>query len=260
MEDPIVGAGVADRSHSLILEALGRAAVAPAADGLPLLAAKGEAGLFPATAQAKPLADRCKDQGWLETVRTEAKGKNQSEFCRLTEKGRHYLLEQVSPKHLLEDYLRTLEGRQDDIEKLTRHLDQMRQSLANMQTMIAGVLPALAAPLTHGASMNGTLTTPVPKPAAPKNCDRLIAEIKQTLAEWHAAAVASEDCPLPELFRRVGLLGGAASIGQFHDSLRQLDDDRQVYLHPWTAPLYAMPEPSFALMIGHEIAYYASLR
>ena len=50
------------------------------------------------------------------------------------------------------------------------------------------------------------------------------------------------------------------SIGQFHDGLRELHDREQVYLHPWTGPLYAMPEPAFALLIGHEIAYYASQR
>jgi hypothetical protein len=39
-----------------------------------------------------------------------------------------------------------------------------------------------------------------------------------------------------------------------------LHDREQVYLHPWTGPLYAMPEPAFALLIGHEVAYYANLR
>ena len=39
-----------------------------------------------------------------------------------------------------------------------------------------------------------------------------------------------------------------------------MHDDREVYLHPWTGPLYALPQPPFALMVGHEIDYYASLR
>ena len=28
----------------------------------------------------------------------------------------------------------------------------------------------------------------------------------------------------------------------------------------WTGPLYAIPEPPLALLVGHEIAYYASPR
>ena len=50
------------------------------------------------------------------------------------------------------------------------------------------------------------------------------------------------------------------SVGLFHDALRQLHEDHQVYLHPWTGPLYALPEPAFALLVGHEVAYYASIR
>ena len=34
----------------------------------------------------------------------------------------------------------------------------------------------------------------------------------------------------------------------------------KIYLHPWTGPLYDIPEPPYALLIGHEIAYYASIR
>jgi hypothetical protein len=65
------------------------------------------------------------------------------------------------------------------------------------------------------------------------------------------------DCPLPELYRR---LPSAPSIGQFHDQLRRLHEVQEIYLHPWTGPLYDLPEPALALLVGHEIAYYASIR
>jgi hypothetical protein len=83
--------------------------------------------------------------------------------------------------------------------------------------------------------------------------------VKARLAEWHAAAGSSQDCPLPDLYRKLESKN-EVSVGLFHDALRQLHDDHQVYLHPWTGPLYALPEPAFALLIGHEIAYYASIR
>jgi hypothetical protein len=108
--------------------------------------------------------------------------------------------------------------------------------------------------------MNGSagLLAP-PPPSATTATDALIAEVKAKLAEWHAASGTSQDCPLPELFRRLAP-ESPVSIGQFHDCLRRLHDDHQVYLHPWTGPLYALPEPAFALLVGHEIAYYASVR
>ena len=50
------------------------------------------------------------------------------------------------------------------------------------------------------------------------------------------------------------------TIGQFHDSLRRLHEMEKIYLHPWTGPLYEIPEPACALLVGHEVAYYASVR
>ena len=62
-----------------------------------------------------------------------------------------------------------------------------------------------------------------------------------------------------DLYRKLES-GNQVSVGLFHDALRQLHDDHQLYLHPWTGPLYALPEPAFALLVGHEVAYYASQR
>ncbi len=67
------------------------------------------------------------------------------------------------------------------------------------------------------------------------------------------------DCPLPELFRALALTDGP-TIGQFHDCLRKLYSDGTVAFTAWAGPLYALPEPQYALMIGHGIAYYASLK
>jgi hypothetical protein len=50
------------------------------------------------------------------------------------------------------------------------------------------------------------------------------------------------------------------TIGHFHDTLRQLHEEEKIYLHPWSGPLYEIPEPPYAVLIGHEVAYYASTR
>jgi hypothetical protein len=70
----------------------------------------------------------------------------------------------------------------------------------------------------------------------------------------------SDDCPLPELYQKASEMVPGLTIGHFHDGLRQLHDRQQIYLHPWTGPLYDLPQPPYALLIGHEIAYYASRR
>jgi hypothetical protein len=83
--------------------------------------------------------------------------------------------------------------------------------------------------------------------------------IRVTLEAWHRCG-ALGDCPLPELFRRLRDALPSLTIGQFHDRLRLLHHEGAIYLHPWTGPLYELPEPAIALLVGHEIAYYASLR
>jgi hypothetical protein len=67
------------------------------------------------------------------------------------------------------------------------------------------------------------------------------------------------DCTLPELFRALAL-SDDFTIGEFHDCLRKLDADGTISLPAWTGPLYALPEPQYALLIGHSVAYFASLR
>ena len=105
--------------------------------------------------------------------------------------------------------------------------------------------------------MNGTATLPAPPPA---DTDELAGAVLTHLADWAASAGAGQDCPLPELYRALTPREPPPSIGAFHDCLRRLHADGRVYLHPWTGPLYTLPEPAYALLVGHNVAYYASTR
>jgi hypothetical protein len=105
--------------------------------------------------------------------------------------------------------------------------------------------------------MNGTATLPAPPKA---DLDDLAGAVLTHLADWAASAAAGQDCPLPELYRALTPRETPPTIGEFHDCLRRLHAARRVYLHPWTGPLYALPEPALALLVGHEVAYYASIK
>ena len=176
-----------------------------------------------------------------------------------------YLLSQVSPRQVLEDFVRALETRQQQSDELLDLAQQMQQSLEALKTNVEKVLQQVHQ--TEGSAERGgtesvfspassaTTMRRIPRrpPSAPGTAlhDAVLAE----LTRWQHSG-ASEDCPLPHLYRQVS----APSIGQFHDALRQLHDREKIYLHPWTGPLYDIPEPPYALLIGHEIAYYASIR
>jgi hypothetical protein len=237
MEGPL-----ADKASQLLLAGLGRAAAEPA--GLPLHARKGAKGLFAGTAAGKLAAQRSKDEGYLQIVGTETRGKSALEICALTDKGLAHLLSQVSPKQVLEDFIRAVESRQAQLNELVGAARQMQTGLDTLKLAAENVLRQVHAPVT-APSINGTHAA---------NLDLL-----PLLVRWQESG-AAEDCPLPELFRQACVAAPHLTVGSFHDALRRLHDQQQIYLHPWTGPLYAIPEPPFALLVGHEIAYYASAR
>jgi hypothetical protein len=89
--------------------------------------------------------------------------------------------------------------------------------------------------------------------------ESLLQSLRKHLESWQAAE-SLEDCPLPELYHSARRACATLTIGLFHDGIRTLHERKQIYLHPWTGPLYEIPEPALALLVGHEIAYYASMR
>jgi DNA-binding PadR family transcriptional regulator len=271
---------VADKTTQQITDALAKAAAHP--HGLPLYAGKADAGLFPNTSAAKPAAQKCLADSLIRVISTDTpKGKSPRDLYALTESGWEFLLAQVNPKQVLEDFVRVLEARQGEVGELLDVARRMADSLQGLKDAVSRVLPAVSearvpVPGEPGVSATGCAreaaeTTPSltlrvhpelePEPVAVAVLEAapeadLAPAILARLADWHGPT----DCTLPELFRSLSLLEPAPTIGQFHDCLRSLHADGAIALHSWTGPLYALPEPAFALLVGHGIAYYASLR
>lgn len=254
---------MADKSTQLILDALSQAMADPA--GVPLHGSKAAPGLFAGNASGKQAAQRCKDEGYLRVVRTDTRGKAVHEICALTDKGLAYLLSQASPKQVLEDFVRALEARQNQVGELVAIARQTQASFDALKSTAETVLQSVGSVQTVVNARNGdapangkTGATPSAHRAQP-TANTGTTAILAHLAQWHAGG-ASEDCPLPELYRALQRTDAGLSIGHFHDGLRQLHEQGQIYLHPWTGPLYDIPEPPFALLVGHDIAYYVSCR
>jgi hypothetical protein len=228
----------------MLLDGLSRAVADPA--GVPLFGGKSAPGLFATNASGKAVARRCLDDGLLRVVRTETKGKASLDVCAITDKGLAHLLGQVSPKQVLEDFIRALEAKQSQAGELLMIARHMQAGLDALKLTAERVLQQLHHPAASAnGSANGSETWP--------------GDVLSCLGRRQEAGV-SEDCPLPELFRHARQSSPGLTIGHFHDGLRRLLDAGHIYLHPWTGPLYALPEPPYALLVGHEIAYYASKR
>jgi hypothetical protein len=130
-----------------------------------------------------------------------------------------------------------------------------RQELAELGKRAAGCQQYLAR-LSSAVELtftNRNATTPAATgTAVAENANATL----ECLQAWRDAG----DCPLPVLFKNVQAVCPGLSSGAFHDALRLLSDRSAIHLHPWTGPLYELPEPTLALLSGHEIAYYASVR
>jgi hypothetical protein len=248
---------VADRSTQLILGALTQALAM--AEALPLHGSRSNPGLFPTSAAGKAAAARCQQEGWLTP---------DSEGCLITEKGVRFLLGQVSPRRVLEDLVRVLETRQEEVTELLANVQRVQTSLEGLRANAERVLAHIEAPPTtdeveHKLPANLTRLMQQflsqreePSPAVSNGSpgDAILAVLRQ----WPTGA--NEDCSLPELYRKASEKCPGLTVGAFHDCLRDLSSRECIHLHPWTGPLYGMPEPPFALMDGHTVAYYASLR
>lgn len=272
---------VADKLTHLIVEALTRAAAE--AGGLPLYASKSDPGLFPNTSAAKPAAQKCLADDLLRVTGTDPKSRSPRDLYGLTEKGWEFLLAAVNPRQVLEDFVRVLETRQGEVGELLATARRMAESLQGLREAVAKVLPVVSAarvqrptPLTL---LPGGRGEPVlacvnrasegEQPASSEFSPSLqkggwgvglAPELAPAILAHLADHRGPTDCTLPELFRAVAAAGPAPSIGEFHDCLRELHAGGAVALHSWTGPLYALPEPQYALLVGHGIAYYASLR
>ena len=95
------------------------------------------------------------------------------------------------------------------------------------------------------------------RPVAPAASDALIADVRARLAEWHAATDCVPGLPAPGPVPEAGIPRPGEHRPASTTPCGSSTTDHQVYLHPWTGPLYALPEPAFALLVGHEVAYYA---
>ncbi len=64
---------------------------------------------------------------------------------------------------------------------------------------------------------------------------------------------------LPQVFERVRAQHPHLTLGQFHDGLRRLQDEKRIRLGPYTQALATLDDPRNALFLDREVKYYVEL-
>ena len=133
---------MADRKL-LLLNGLRRALAEPS--GLPLYAGKSAAGLFPSTQPGKQAAQRCLDDGLLRQNPTDP------QLYSLSETGLDWLLQQTSPREVLDDMVRALEARQAETSALVETARRINQAITPPEPDIAS--SSVAASMINSCSI-----------------------------------------------------------------------------------------------------------
>jgi hypothetical protein len=232
-------------SQDVIVQGLQRALAEPT--GLPLFASKNTPGLFAKNAAGKAAAQQCREKGWLATARGDVETEGKAERFVLSELGMSHLLEQTDAKPVLEAVLQALQRCQSKIHDWIEQVQKSHQYFEALRTTTYRVLEQVQRP--------GAMAPTWERNQPARNLGELIID---RLRDWQNSGKLG-DCPMTEIYYA---LQPYAKItpGQFHDALRELHEQGKVYLHPWTGPLYELPQPPLSLLVGHEVAYYVSLR
>jgi len=223
-------------THDELLNAgLGRAVACP--QGLALVAGRG--GMFPASASGREAARLAQERGFVRTLTDQRNAKESARLWTVSEAGLAHWLEQSNPRRAVEALADAIRGCRQEFADLGKSADRCREHLSRLSSAVDTALGNSKDPVSVTTKAGATEPTKA---------------ILESLRAWRDAG----DCPLPLLFEKAKVACPDISLGAFHDALRALRDRAAIHLHPWTGPLYELPEPAAAFLIGHEIAYYAS--
>jgi hypothetical protein len=213
-------------------------------------------GIFNGSSQPiKKAAQLCLDEKWLmPTGEYDGTGRTRKETYRVTEVGAKAAIERSEPVQLLKQTLAATQAiansrdellhRQEELlQALQKQQEETQRSMARQQTLIETALKRLQMPASQPLSNNNGQVTSWHTEAL---------QYLQAYQTQHIQAF----CSLPDLYANIVQKHGA-SIGQFHDGIRDLVQKKQVRLHPFTGARFALDREEYALMAGKEIMFYA---
>ncbi|MFM8275104.1 MAG: hypothetical protein ACKODX_22610 [Gemmata sp.] len=210
-------------------------------------------GLFPSrTGSSSEAALLALRDGLLETVRTEAKGKQIIEWVCATPKAVAFVHEHDSARSILRelrDVLRTTHA------AVPEFMAEARAELARLAANFE----------EKGAAMLSRLDDLAKRcEAALRRAEARVPQVGAQVAHvvpWATAALEYLDrrsetgargpCPLPELFHALRTSLPGLTLPGFHEGLGRLHDVRAVRL----APAAEMTEPEYAVVVDGKLAY-----
>ena len=239
------------RCTELILDALKAALAAPGEHRL--FRAGKLPGLFPArTGPAAEAALYAIREGFLETVRTETKGKLVTEWVEATPHAVAFVHENDSPRSILRELKEVLDATRTGVPTF------MAEAKAEVAALSASFEVRASALLTRlddlakrcEAALRRAETT---GPRVETSVARVVPWASEALEylDKRSASGGRGDCPLPELFHALRGWFPDLTMTAFHDGVKRLSDVRSVRL----VPAREMTEPEYAVVLDGQLMY-----
>jgi hypothetical protein len=231
-------------------------------------------GLFGSGKAADSLFERAQDLGYLQPCEgPPTKGKSKPKYGRITEKGHKWLLEQASPRDVLEGLVKAFDKQSEslgqemsDVHYLQSRLAELQRTHEELQRSIqhvavqrreevARLQDNLSAARKSAAAAVAELDHLIKDGGKPTAGVDLGWETEMFLRQWRNQHSAG--CPLHELFKHLKGYSSSLTIGGFHDLLRTLYDRQRIRLTGWHDSPDRIPDPNLALFISSKVMYYA---
>ena len=213
------------------------------------------AGLFAArTGPAGDAALLAVRDGYLETTRTEVKGKFVTEWVRATPKAVGFVHEHDSPRSILRELKDVLQTTRTGVPQWMAEAKQELAALsASFEVRASAMLTRLddlakrcEAALRRAESAGPAIAEPVARvvPWATEALEYL--DQRRDLG-------ANPDCPLPELFHALRVRHAELTLPEFQGGVKRLHDLRAVRL----LPAEEITEPEYAVLCEGKLMYLA---
>jgi hypothetical protein len=246
-------AGADERRSGLMLDAVKAALAAP---GEHRLFRSGKlAGLFPSRAgTAAEAALLALQNGLLETVRTETRGKVVTEWVKATPRAVAFVHAADSPKSVLRELKGVLDATRAGVPAW---MADARRELAELSARFESRAAAMLERLDNlaGRVEAALRRAEAGTPAVADAVGRVVPWAVEALEylDQRSASGASAECTLPELFHAVRVRFPELSLAAFQDGVRRLHDVRALRL----TPAAEMSEPEHAVVADGKLMYAA---
>jgi hypothetical protein len=251
-------------------------ALRQAVDGTPhrLQGAGKTPGLFPGGVAGAKLIQRARTEGLVQEVPSPEpppSGKSKAKppiYVTITERGRQLVLAQDSPAKLLAGLRERLDNQgtalagavQDAKAQLSacrEALDQLEKGLGTRFAHYQQTAQAFRSILDRLGQSPPPAGLPVaPRPAA--TSAGWLDEVVPFVAAQKR--VNSFDRPnLKRVYEHLKQSHPALTLGEFHEGLRALHQQRRIRLDPFTQALATLQDPLHALYLDREVKYYVDL-